>query len=133
MKHTASQFTRGARIDGVTTSGASSFGVLSTSRGALLVAEGEWVVRVEGCEPFVLTDGEYRRAFAKPERERAPLVKREPIARVEHVEVEKIVPTSTRAPRALRPVAPPKPGDITRPRSTLASHAAANAYDGTDG
>lgn len=128
MKHTAERFTRGARLEGVTLSAASGLGVLSTRRGALLVDEGEWVVRVAGSEPFVLTDAEYRASFGAPMRAR-PAPKRERTVHVDTV----VHGASPRALRALKPVPAPAPGEITRPRSTVASHAATAAYDGTDG
>lgn len=65
----AAQWHRGVSIPGVTWSQQGTCGVLRTTRGVLLVTDGEWVVRMGRSEPFVMTDAQFAAAFeriAKP-------------------------------------------------------------------
>jgi len=61
----AHQFRGGTPMRGVKSSALTghSVGVLSTSRGALLISPGEWIVRIGTADAFVLWDAEFRARF----------------------------------------------------------------------
>lgn len=112
----ARQWTPGTHVPGLVASSKSSVAVLRTSRGALIVAPGEWVCRLGDAEPFVLTDAQFAQSF---EAECSPPASPSPCAQ-QRPRVRETRPSASPAPRA-------QVAD-TRPRSTLESHRASAEY-----